>query len=309
MATSSAINGLFREQKLGWWQKLSYTLEKLVESRTIFELAASMTLVLVLLYAGRFWYLQIPLTILVTAAMMYRSLLRSDTFWFVITVVVAASNFHNWYYIDNHKYLITYWCLALYFSRLTTAPDRSLRISARLLIGLAFFFATIWKLISDDFINGTFFHYSLLMDDRFAGVATLFGGLSNEMFAKNHMAIRELLNYNSILQVIQFQDTIYVPLVAKIITWWTIIIEGLIAITFLWPDRKFISKWRDLFLLTFLLTTYLVAPVVGFGWVLIIMGMVQATSKMSRLLYVLAFFILQIYLVPWETIFSYFWQL
>jgi hypothetical protein len=266
-----------------------------------------MTLVLLMLYAGKVWYLRHPMTMLCTAAILHRPLRRSQTFWFLITLILAAANYYNWYLIDNHKYLITYWCLALYCSLLTASPDQAIQRSGRLLIGLCFLFAAVWKAISFDYLDGTFFHYSLLTDDRFSTVTTFFGGLAGEVFLKNHQAFKALLAYDSTLQTIQLQDTLQVLGVAKFLTWWTIIIEGLIAVAFLWPRDRLISRWRDWLLLIFLLSTYAVAPVIGFGWVLIAMGAAQCTSrfKNTRLLYMLAFFALQVYLMPWDTILSY----
>ncbi len=58
---------------------------------------------------------------------------------------------------------------------------------------------------------------------------------------------------------------------------------------------------RDAWLLIFLFFTYLVAPVIGFGWVLAIMGIAQTGIQHTRLraLYVFAFLYLQVYRVPW----------
>lgn len=296
----------YQRQLFGRLSSLQLALQKLVEGWDVFDLAANMTLLLLLLYGGRDWYLERPITMLASAAILYRPLRRHDTFWFIVTAVLIASNFHNWYLIDNHKYLITYWCLALYLSCLTSDPAKTIGENARLLIGGAFLFATLWKAISPDFLSGTFFHYSLLIDNRFASVAAILGDLSVSAFVQNHEAIKALLEYDSTLQVIQLQDTAKIVVLAKMLTWWTIIIEGLIAVAFLWPKGRLISKWRNLFLLAFLLTTYSIAPVIGFGWVLTIMGFTQCDSKWGRLSYVLTFFVLQIYLMPWETILSYY---
>jgi hypothetical protein len=297
-----------RKRLFGFLDPLTLLLHRVIENLDIFKVALGMTLVLLMLYTNKFWYLNIPLTILCSAAVLHPPLRVSPNFWFIVTIIVAVGNYHNWYTIDNHQYLITYWCLALYCGLLTPNPTQTIKITARLLIGLCFLFATLWKVISIDYLDGTFFHYSLLMDDRFSNVAVLFRGLTSEAFLQNHQVFDELLKFDSLLHFIQLQDSPQLFWLAKFATRWTIGIEGLIAIAFLWPAGSFISRWRDFPLLLFLLTTYLVAPVIGFGWVLIAMGLTQCTStfKYTRLLYLLAFFIIQIYLIPWSTIVGYY---
>jgi hypothetical protein len=54
-------------------------------------------------------------------------------------------------------------------------------------------------------------------------------------------------------------------------------------------------------LLLFLFTTYVFAPVIGFGWVLAIMGIAQTDSRRAGIpgLYVVVFLLLQMYRIPW----------
>jgi hypothetical protein len=288
-----------------WLVQLQHSLQTLVATWDIFDLAASMTLILLMLYAGDYWYLKRPVTILCAAAVLYRPLRHSQLFWLTTTTVLVASNYHNWYLIDNHKYLITYWCLALYLALISPDPARTIAISARYLIGLAFAFATLWKWISPDYLDGTFFHYSLLLDDRFAALTIFLGKLSQTAYLHNHQATKALLAYASQIQSIPLQSTTQIGLLAQFMTWWTISLEGLLAVAFLWPQR-WLVRWRDPLLLLFVLSTYAIAAVISFGWVLVIMGAVQSTliSKYGRLCYLAAFFILQIYLTPWQVMLS-----
>jgi hypothetical protein len=93
---------------------------------------------------------------------------------------------------------------------------------------------------------------------------------------------------------------------AKAMTWWTLLIESAIAITFLAPRRFALSKLRDAFLLIFLITTYTSATVVGFGWVLAIMGFAQCSGEAQwrRRLYILAFVLIFLYTGPWSDFIS-----
>jgi hypothetical protein len=56
-------------------------------------------------------------------------------------------------------------------------------------------------------------------------------------------------------------------------TWSLLALEAGIAISALWPWRAFAQGLHHGLLLMFCLTTYAFAPVAGFGWLLLIMGL------------------------------------
>jgi len=268
------------------------------------DLYAIMTLLLLLVYPSSYWYVRIPLTVLCVSAFVFSALRFDPRFWFVTAMVVMAGNYQNWFIVDNHKYLLGYWCLALFCCLLTEAPEKTLAQIARKLIAFSFLFAVFWKIASHDFLNSTFFHYALLLDDRFRGVSELLGGMTNELMDANRTAYRALLNFDSKIDTVQLLFTRGITYLARIVTWWTLLIELLVAVSFLWPLGKSISRWRDFFLIVFILSTYSVAPVLGFGWTLIIMGLVQCENRYRyvRWLYMAAFVVLQIYNLPFRAI-------
>jgi len=267
-----------------------------------FRTAACMTVILLLLYGGDTWYLKRSLVLLCVAGLMQPRMQRSSVFWLVVVAVLVGGNRIVWFAIDNHKYLIMYWCVALYFACSNASFERSLALSARYLIGLAFLFATLWKLFSPDYLNGTFFHYSLLLDERFRVVASMVGGISASMNQHNHTALRSLIEPASTLYAVQLVSSPSSRLAAVLITWWTITLEAAIALVYLAPSTRQIARLRDPLLLLFILTTYTVAPVIGFGWTIVVMGVAQSAprSRIVPWLYVGAFFVLQVYLVPWQ---------
>jgi hypothetical protein len=217
-------------------------------------------------------------------------------------------NVLNWQWADNHKYLIAYWCLALALSKLTDDPEGHLRTSARLMIGASFAFAVFWKVVSSDFLNGSFFETSLIFDDRFAYVARLLGGLIRPLAASNHAAEHSLLAFDSRLTVVPLQYTDGVRILARFFTWWALITETLVALSFLCSnERKLFGIRRDYFLLMFLFSTYSIASVIGFGWVLATMGYAQARDapRFVGRLYLWAVVVMQAYKLPWRAIFGY----
>ena len=84
---------------------------------------------------------------------------------------------------------------------------------------------------------------------------------------------------------------------AVFITWWNYLIQVIMGIALLAPRFTWLWRTRDVWLLVFLFTTYLFAPVIGFGWVLAIMGIAQAEIDCTKLC-VAAFLFLQFSRVP-----------
>jgi len=280
------------------WARLRSRIGLAEDERNPVELCLTATCVL-LSQNRSVGYLSILLGI---CGLVYRPLRRTAAFWLVVAVVLAGFNYENWWNIDNHKYLINYWALALGVSFLTSEPEKAIAWNGRILIGLAFLLAAVQKVVSGDFFDGTFFHFLLLEGQpRFQPLTEWVGGLSHDTVQQNYHAIEDMLmRYDSGATVAQLQGTPRILWMAKGMTWWTGGVEVLVAVTFLWPLDRGISKWRDFALLAFLFTTYVVAQVVLFGWVLAAMGMSQCESRFPfvRFLYVVAFLAIVAYTVP-----------
>ena len=243
------------------------------------ELVAGMTLLLLLLYSEAIWYLEMGVYALAILAVLHRPLVRKPGLWLLITAFLAAGHLRAWFAVDNHKYLITYWCLALGLALLAADPVRVLRHNARWLIGLAFLFAVLAKLLSPDYLSGAFFEGLLLTDARFFEVASFFGGVPLQEIRLGDLARRDLLVFGDLGEPVALLSSARIEGMALVLTWWTILIEAVVALLFLWPEDRGPSRWRDPALLVFIVTTYPVAPVVGFAWVLAAMGTAQSTRR------------------------------
>ena len=295
----SALPAISSSTRPAWFSRPRTALYDLyceLRDMSALDLGARLTLVLLILYSGEYWYLKAPMAIVCTCGVVFRQLFRTSTFWLLIALVLVWGNLLNWYTIDNHKYLMTYWTLALYCCLRLPKPQEALAWNARTLIGLCFAFSVLWKCISGDFLNGGFFHLTILDDNRFHGVATALGGTQLADFRHNSAKLAELVRFDSSLSDVVLREGARVPLIALILTWWTMAIETLIAAAFLVPTTWKLSRYRHVFLILFALTTYWVAPVIGFGWLLLVMGVTQcdASWPKTRALYVVTFFALQI---------------
>jgi hypothetical protein len=101
------------------------------------------------------------------------------------------------------------------------------------------------------------------------------------------------------------------------LTWWTVLIEGALGLLFLVPVSRagnyarWISLTRNTLLILFAVTTYSVAPVRGFGWMLMLLGLAQcidtgidSRDRRFRWGYLAALLLIQAYTIPLGQIIS-----
>jgi hypothetical protein len=243
--------------------------------------------------------------ILVTAGfvLLFPRALGSALSWYALAGLVAARVIADWPLPDNHVFLLAYWCLAIGLALGAGTPARVLATSARLLLGLAFLLSVIWKaVLSPDFTDGRFFTVTLLTDGRFEHAVQVFGGLSKEELDINRQSLSalpegaELLNPPPFIAPPAFTRLVWVS------TWGVLGIEALLAVACLVPRDGWVHMARHVLLLGFCGVTYAFAPVAGFGWLLLAMG-VALTSPSERILraaYVGTWFLVLLYSeVPW----------
>jgi hypothetical protein len=265
------------------------------------DLATRLTLVLIVLsdwVVGADWQFKMPLRLLAVAGLLVPGLHRSKTLWCLLAAVMSLKTLFHWWAQDNHVFLLTYWFLAVALALRLEEPSKPLATSGRLLIGLSFAFAVLWKgPLSPDFLDGTYFHYTFLTDSRFGDFAHLLGGVGDELSRANHAAMRELGSIRQNSESIQLQSTTQVVWLAHLVTWWTIFIEGAAAVTFLWPYGRGLSKARHATLLFFAYTTYMAATVETFGLTLLTLGLAQCEPELrrTRLLYIGGCFLVLLY--------------
>jgi hypothetical protein len=272
-----------------------------VRAMSPLDAASCATLLLIALTGPRYWYAAVPLTMLALAGLLVKPIRDARSYWLVVATILFTANYLNWYEVDNHKHLLAYWCLGLWLIRHSEQPDRAVALTGRWLIGLAFLFATYWKLAMPDFLSGEFFHFEYLFDTRFKSVALLLGGLSDETYLHNRQLLRQLLDPASAVTAAQISSAEVLALAGKAMAGWTVLIEGGIAIAFLAPLRSSIGWVRDLALLGFVCTTYLLAPVLGFAYLLLAMGLAQVGADRlgTRCAYLGVFCALSVVNAPW----------
>jgi len=268
-----------------------------------------LTLVLLLTATPDQWYLRGPLIALAAVGVVNRDWLAKPVFWYLAATLLGTAVYLNWEASDNHKYLFVYWALALCgaFSLPRGEQAAALAASSRWLIGLCMLLATLWKLAMPDYRDASFFEFTLLSDQRFAHFTAAVTGLPLTALAENR-ALESLLREGHLVgaavESVRLQSAPIVARIAWLMTWWTVAIEGALAAAFLAPDRPRTARLRNALLLVFGATTYGLAPVRGFGWMLMLLGMAQCEERDRawRPLYVAAIVLIQLYTLPVATV-------
>jgi hypothetical protein len=208
--------------------------------------------------------------------------------WAALLVLAVARLVADWPLGDNHAYLLAYWCLAVTLAFGDVDPRGALAENGRLLIGLTFAFAILWKaVLSSDFADGTFFRVTILADPRLAGLAPVASGLSPEDLSR----WRDWIGGHALASEAPGPVPTRLAAVAGVATAWTLLIEAAAAASFLAPSRWRLARARDALLVVFCATTYAVIPVTGFAWLLLAMGAAQSSPERSawRAAYVAVF--------------------
>ena len=248
------------------------------------------------------WGIRPLILVIAASGLIFPKVLRTPLTWLALSILWTARIIADWPMPDNHIYLLAYWCLCLFLALVSPSRDVTLATGSRLLIAFAFVFAVLWKaVLAPDFLDGRFFRVTLLTDERFQDSVLFLGGLNRDELKHNRQYLEplppgaELLNPPKLIEPASFR------IFATVATWGTLAFEAIIALLFLIPGEKL--YWaRHIMLLLFCVVTYSFAPVAGFGWLLLVMGMALCRAEHNALkaIYVTAFFLVLIFAeIPW----------
>ncbi|MEM8963565.1 MAG: hypothetical protein AAGD38_18935 [Acidobacteriota bacterium] len=272
------------------------------------DLISRLTLLTLLLQPVGFWGVR-PILLAVSVIGLLSTTARQHWgLWATLTVLTGARIVEDWPMSDNHAYLLVYWCLALTIGFYRAEPEIVGRLNARWMLGLLFTFAVLWKgLLSPDYVDGTFFRVIFLTDERFADAAQLFGDMTLDDLDLAYQSLSQPLPPGAeLVEPPPIPESAALHRLAILSTWVTLVLEALVALAFLLPSSLrplgWLHRYRDFVLVAFCTITYPIAPVVGFGWLLLTMGIAQARDE-RRLLYLATFLLLIFYRgVPWASL-------
>lgn len=263
----------------------------------------TLTAIILLLRPLDVWWLAPFVLAAACLSLTLRAVRRAPLTWILVATLVGARVVAVWPLSDNHIYLLAYWCLAIGLALSDTASAATLSASSRWLLAAAFVMAVLWKaVLSSDYTDGRFFRVTLLTDDRFADAALVFGGLSRDQMAQNRAFLEPLPDGAALLHPPPFVEPPRLRAFARVATWGGLLLEAMIAAAFLLPADRWGGLTRHASLLTFCVTTYALAPVAGFGWLLAAMGLAHARPDQPRVrgAYLTVFVVILLYTeFPW----------
>lgn len=244
-----------------------------------------------------------PLIIgLAALALLSPKVLSRPATWLALAVLVGLRIASDWPLSDNHIYLLGYWCLAVGLALGAARTHATLAESARWLLGCAFLLAVLWKgVLAPEFVDSRFFRVTLLTDPRFEDVVRL-TGLRPEDLAANREALTPLPGGGQLTEPPDVVEPPALRALAATLTWGGLIVESAIALACLAPPVALVPRLRHVLLLAFCATTYAIAPVAGFGWLILAMGvsMCGPSDRWLRRAYVGMWLLVLVYSeVPW----------
>lgn len=207
---------------------------------------------------------------------------RAPWIWLATACFFLPSLVLNWHHQEDHTYLAVYWCVALGLAFIGRRPFAVLACNGRVLIGLVFAFAVMWKIITPAFVDGSLFHYKLLFDYRFRDTITQpVAGLSETETQRNLHSIGGLQAPTQRTTQAPMYYPQSVTWLAYGMTWATIVVELFLAIAFL-VRHRWLRYVRNAALCIFMLATYTMVPVLGFGMLFASLGIAQTRPREKR---------------------------
>lgn len=199
-----------------------------------------------------------------TAAVAFPRVRRDWRFWALLAWVYGVWYWLDWTALDNHAWLMPVWFAGVAVGLRLSATGSELGPQARALVAGVFTFAVGWKLRSPDFLSGNFFEFTILTDPRFGPLATA-AGVDPEILIANQMTVAAGPESGYLVG-----GSVVRPF-ANVLTVGTIITETAVAAA--WLMGRLVPNWTRHFTLgAFCLATYTIAPVAGFGLILLAMG-------------------------------------
>ena len=242
------------------------------------EVVLRLTALLLLLHGSQSPAFELLFRLICAPLLLSRSLATNRWLWTALAAISTGSTFAHWLGQDNHKFLITYWTIACCLAVWSRDTARVLAVNGRLLIALAFSFAVFWKIFGGELLNGKFFEMTFLTDPRFEAIARA-GGVAREGLTHNYDMIRLMRIFPSEQIAGRLESSAGLPRIAAGMGWLTVLIEGAVAAAF-WLRFKMPELGaHNWLLMLFCVTTYSLAPVLGFGILLVTMGLAQCNTE------------------------------
>ena len=266
---------------------------------------AYLTLFLAVIFGFTTWFYQFAAYLALLLVLLVPSLARKAALWGVLAILASITVLQERDLADNHKYLLCYWLWVMCIAHIPNEHelrDRIIRFNARFFLVFIFLGAALQKFVSSGYMSGAMFELELLLDSRFQAFAHLLGidaALGEESLK------RVLLLANPYVQVLNEKILLlsddHVSFVARLITLYDLYVQVAIGALLLFR-RPITDLIAHLLLVFFIFTTYIPAPVFGFGFTLSILGfaLVKERSQGLSAAYLMSMVAVLFYQLPWR---------
>jgi hypothetical protein len=269
--------------------------ERLIKEFNKRHVIITATLLLFIITGSDYDYIKAPIIILCSIPLLFPEFQLSKPVWLGVLLILILAHIPYFFEIDNFRFIFMYWCLAILASTFSDDFDCSLKLNARLMIGVIFGLAAINKLFSGDYLSGAFFQFSALTDNRFTRFLEAVRLLPHSEARYNWDTFMYMINDAEMPFQTNLKSTGSLNAAAQIFTCLVLTVESGIAVLFLLPKKIRITTYRDYLLYAFIGVTYSIANVVGFGSIVCILGLAQCDTKRKSFVYIFLLLLMHIY--------------
>jgi len=271
----------------------------------VVTLTSALTLALVVLFGFEHWLPKILANFALVSVLLFPSIIYKNYFWLILALSSTFALTQQWFTADNHKYLFVYWLYVMWICHLQESEEEKKNIlswHARFFLIFIFLAAAGRKLSNPSYMSGEMFGIVLFVDERFKAFAHLLGvqiSAIEEAFKSAILFRSPLSEFPENKLLIEVSP--WAQLLTKLITWYDVYVQMAIGALFV-PRRYYTDLIAHALLLFFIFTTYLPAPVFGFGWTLTILGIILAYQRSYSLVYwyFAALAAILVYQIPWR---------
>ena len=281
------------------------TLVEFLKQFELVDVVSVLSLFLAAVFGFQHWLFEIAARICLFVFLLRPKAIRSPLFWLPLSLSAAVVIVLDWHAADNHKYLLLYWLWVLFFCHIFREPAQQRRIlffNARFFLCFIFLAAAAQKLSSPTYRSGEMFEWFLYMDSRFTAFGKLIGIDPSVPDAVQKSVTSFRSPFSQLIDnELNIPGTDRARVAALALSWWDVSLQSLIGLLFL-VRRPATDKLAHILLLFFIFTTYIPAPVFGFGWILAIMGFALAKENFPRVaaVYLISFGAILLYQLPWR---------
>lgn len=284
---------------------------KFFEQADRFSLVGYLTLFMLVFFGPNEWFALPIYQITLLFSLLVSKILRSPVLWGILSLTTFAALFDFWETVDNHMWLMLYWLLVMFFATLSSRMYKTdtldfLKHNAVFILIFTMGVSVLQKILGGVFLNGSFFEFTILTDERFYLVAHYLGGISTFDFFNNVDMLSNVADPYSPL-VIKTSNAIRT--VSLIFTYAIVLLEALIAALFLFKNKK-AHLWAHILNGLFIVTVYFIAPVYAFAFLITVLGIASLNTDKSSskliLMYVALMVLIFLYKIPWLSLVVYF---